>query len=282
MSVLDFHPVARRPLAGWASATPAQRAEFYRDLHTCRVTRLLGAVACRAALRLLGGLRIDGRENLPTSGPFVVVANHASHLDTLCLLATLPLRRVNRAYPAAASDYFFAPTHRARAAAVTVFLNALPFDRRTRCCGQSLHACAALLADPSSNNVVIVFPEGSRSPDGNVAPFKRGVGELVARRDVPVVPCRIDGAYEAWPRSLRLPRPWRSRLRVTIGTPLNFVDRPTGKLSAIEIADELREAVLALAPRSVSAACGVADRATHAAAFATPQAAVPELTHSNT
>ena len=63
----------------------------------------------------------------PADESFVLVANHASHLDTLCLLAALPLRRLHRAYPAAAADYFFVNVAR-RALAVLV-VNALPFHR---------------------------------------------------------------------------------------------------------------------------------------------------------
>jgi len=220
-------------------------APALRDCRACRIIRLAAAVICRAALRLLGRFQIRGRENLPASGAFVIVANHASHLDAACLLATLPLARVNRAYPTAASDYFFSPDTRARAAAVTVFLNAVPFDRRPAHCARSLHACAALLLDDEPN-VVIVFPEGSRSADGEIHEFKRGIGELVAQRDVPVVPCHIDGTFASWPRGRRLPRPWRSRLRVQIGKPIRFADCPRGKSSATAIAHALQAAVLEL------------------------------------
>src|SRR5207248_1251992 len=69
--------------------------------------RLAAALACRGGLRLYHRLAISGRENLPRDGSFVLVANHASHLDVLCLLAALPLARIHRAFPAAAQDYFF-------------------------------------------------------------------------------------------------------------------------------------------------------------------------------
>jgi 1-acyl-sn-glycerol-3-phosphate acyltransferase len=250
MGTWASHPPLHLPVPVDAQESFAVRLRLtaLRDSSSCRALRLVGAVLCRAALRVFGRIRFDGKENLPTDGPFVLVANHASHLDAPCLLAALPLARVNRAFPTAASDYFFAPETRARAAAVTIFLNALPFDRRSRHCGRSLRACASLLGDPSADNVLIVFPEGTRSGDGIVQEFKRGIGELVARRDVPVVPCHIDGAFGAWPRGRRLPRPWRSRLRVTIGRPIRFADRPAGKAAATEIASELRDAVIELCP----------------------------------
>ena len=69
--------------------------------------RLLVALIIRGLLRLYHRFEIVGREHLPNDESFVLVANHSSHLDTLCLLAALPLRRLHRAFPVAAEDYFF-------------------------------------------------------------------------------------------------------------------------------------------------------------------------------
>ena len=69
--------------------------------------RSVAAVIIRAWLRCYHRLEIIGRDHLPAEGSFVMVANHSSHLDTLCLLAALPLAKLHRAFPAAAADYFF-------------------------------------------------------------------------------------------------------------------------------------------------------------------------------
>src|SRR5437868_4285524 len=69
--------------------------------------RVVAASISRCWLRLYHGLSVIGRENLPTDRSFVLVANHASHLDTLCLLAALPFGKLHHAFPAAARDYFF-------------------------------------------------------------------------------------------------------------------------------------------------------------------------------
>src|SRR5436190_1740029 len=89
--------------------------------------RSLAAVAARLWLRLYHGLTITGRENLPADRSFVLVANHASHLDTLCLLAALPIGRLHQAYPAAAEDYFGPGTPLGLLSKLA--LNTLPFDR---------------------------------------------------------------------------------------------------------------------------------------------------------
>ena len=64
-------------------------------------------IAARAFLRVYNRFDVMGRENLPAGESFLMVCNHSSHFDALCLLASLPLRRVHRAFPAAAADYFF-------------------------------------------------------------------------------------------------------------------------------------------------------------------------------
>src|SRR5438270_10017438 len=125
--------------------------------------RILAATIIRGWLRLYHRLEIIGRENLPTDRSFILVANHASHLDTLCLLAALPLGKLHRAFPAAAKDYFFVTTPRVLLAAIVT--NALPFDRKLDP-RQGLHLCGHLLDNPG--NVLIVFPEGTRSDTGEL------------------------------------------------------------------------------------------------------------------
>jgi 1-acyl-sn-glycerol-3-phosphate acyltransferase len=203
--------------------------------------RWLTASLLRAWLRLYQRLTITGRENLPLDRSFVMVANHASHLDTLCLLAALPMTRLHQAFPAAARDFFF--VNGLRTLIATVVANALPIDRGLDP-RHSLEVCAHVLANPG--NILIVFPEGTRSCTGMVADFKPGVALLVAGRDIPVVPCHLDGAFAAWPRGVWLPRP--RPVRLTIGRPVTFADRPTTKESARGICHELRDRVLALGP----------------------------------
>src|SRR4051794_14065483 len=118
--------------------------------------RSLAAAALRCWLRLYHRFTIVGRQNLPAGRSFVLIANHASHLDALCLLSALPIRRLHRAFPAAAKDYFCVSGPRALLAAV--FVNALPFERH--CVPwQSLSTCAHLLENRGT--VLIFFPEGT-------------------------------------------------------------------------------------------------------------------------
>src|SRR3982750_3917646 len=65
----------------------------------CYAARSASAVLCRAWLKMYHRLEIVGPENLPDEGPFVLLSNHTSHLDALCLLAALPIRRLHSTYP---------------------------------------------------------------------------------------------------------------------------------------------------------------------------------------
>jgi 1-acyl-sn-glycerol-3-phosphate acyltransferase len=207
--------------------------------------RSLGALIIRGLLHIYNHFEIVGHQNLRTNRSLVIVANHCSHIDTLCLLAALPLRKLHRAFPAAASDYFFQSVPRLWAAAILV--NALPFARQARV-RQSLSLCRELLAHPGT--ILIIFPEGTRSTTGEVGEFKSGIGTLVAGRDVAVAPCFIDGSFQAWPKGKRFPRP--QKVRLVVGTPRNYCNRGTDKIEICAIAAELRDAVNELRPANGS------------------------------
>src|SRR5262249_6979448 len=205
--------------------------------------RSLVALALRGWLRLYHRFEVRGREQLPAQRSYVLVANHGSHLDTLCLLAALPLAKLHRAFPAAAADYFFESVPRIWVAAVVV--NALPFSRQVHV-RQSLNLCQQLLANPG--NVLIIFPEGTRSTTGQLGKFKPGIGALLAGQDIPVLPCHLAGATRAWPKGKAIPRPARVRLR--IGLPKNYGALEPGRDNAGLIAAELEQSVRELAEQA--------------------------------
>jgi 1-acyl-sn-glycerol-3-phosphate acyltransferase len=205
------------------------------DMLVCGVRALI-ALVIRAWLRVYHRFEIIGHENFRTNRSLVIVANHSSHLDTLCLLAALPLRKLHRAYPAAAADYFFQSVPRTFIAAVVT--NALPFARRVRV-RRSLSLCWQVLSDPE--NILIIFPEGTRSETGETRDFKSGIGALVAGRDVAVLPCYLQGAFRAWPKGQHLPRP--KKIRLVVGAPRSYSSRKTNKSDICTIAAELHHAV---------------------------------------
>jgi len=205
-----------------------------------RTARLAWWSAVRVYFVVAHRLRVKGREHLPTRPPFVIVANHSSHLDAIVLAAAMPGRLWNCVFPIAAGDTFFeTPVTAAFAAGL---LNALPMWRRN--CGS--HAMRELrerlVAEPCG---YILFPEGTRSRTGEMTSFKPGLGMIVAGTDVPVVPVHIHGAYEAAPPGRRLPRFRRIELRV--GPSLLFTDSANERPAWREIAGRAEEAVRALA-----------------------------------
>ena len=197
--------------------------------------RFLGMLFLKAFFATYFRLRIQGRGRIPESGPFVLVANHSSHLDAVALACALPARQWHHAYAAAAQDYFFQGFFRSLVA--VFFTNAVPFDRREDP-RRSLELCADLLH--VSHEALIMFPEGTRSPDGEVHEFRSGVGRLVAGTEVPVVPAYIAGAHRAWPKGSAIPRP--RRITIAIGEPRTFPSVSSPR----EVSAHLRDAVLEL------------------------------------
>lgn len=196
----------------------------------------------RLYLRLFHRLRVEGAENIPPP-PFVMVANHASHLDALTLVAALRGDAARRAVPLAAGDVFFA---RGTAAAFAAHvLNAVPVWRKRSRPKDVITLRERLVED---GLVFVLFPEGTRSRDGSIAPFQPGIGALVAGSAVPVLPCHLDGAHACWPPQRSWPRPGPLHLR--IGAPIAVADLANDRAGWAEAASRTEAAVRALAPAS--------------------------------
>ena len=167
-------------------------------------------------------------------GPCLIVANHSSHLDTPLVLCTLPGSWRRRTAVAAAADYFFDTWWRATASAV--MFNTFPIERR----GGNLSSTPGdLLADGWN---VVVFPEGTRSPDGWMERFRMGAAYLAVENQVPVVPVGIKGSFAAMPRGRGWPVPGRPRVAVRYGEALH----PGPGESARDLAPKIVAAVSAL------------------------------------
>jgi 1-acyl-sn-glycerol-3-phosphate acyltransferase len=206
------------------------------------ITQSAWRVAVRLYLRGYHRLRVDGLKHLPAQAPFVMVANHSSHLDALTLASALPWKLRQRVFPIAAGDVFFETPTVALFSAM--MLNALPMWRKS--CGP--HAMQQLrerlIGEPA---IYVLFPEGSRSRDGEMLKFKPGIGMLVAEAEVPVVPCYLHGAFAACPADKLLPRPKPLHLR--IGPPLTFGSLKNERAGWQEIAAQLEAAVAGLRNR---------------------------------
>lgn len=193
----------------------------------------------RSYLKVYHRFSVVGGARMPRSAPFVVIANHSSHLDALSLAASLPWHLRQRAFPIAAGDVFFQT--KAASFFSALALNALPMWRK-RCGTHALDELRErLIGEPA---IYILFPEGTRTRDGKLGAFKPGLGRIIAGTSVAVVPCYLDGAFRALPPNARWPKP--ARLTLHVGEPIVFTDAADERRGWMEITERLQAAVTAL------------------------------------
>ena len=139
------------------------------------IGHLTWQLSTKAFFRLYHRLSVDTDCAFPRQPPFVMIANHTSHLDALLMLSALPSRLCDQVFPVAAGDVFF------NTPAISFFsatmLNALPMWRKN-CGAHALDELKKRLIDEPCG--LILFPEGTRSRDGSLGPFKPGLGMLTA------------------------------------------------------------------------------------------------------
>jgi 1-acyl-sn-glycerol-3-phosphate acyltransferase len=188
---------------GWARVEPVRTIRF-----------LLQRGLLLPFTEVMSHPKVEGREWVrDLDRPVIFAANHSSHADTSLVLHALPDRTREQTVVAAAADYWFKRPLLGNL--VSLFLNTFPFSRTGGAQGQ-LHSSSMLL---KSGWNLVLFPEGSRSPDGRIQEFKPGVGHLAGETGTPVVPLHIQGAHRIMPKGQKLPLPGPARVR--IGKPMS-------------------------------------------------------------
>ncbi|MGE5235371.1 MAG: lysophospholipid acyltransferase family protein [Acidobacteriota bacterium] len=201
----------------------------------------------RPFMAMFIGLRVRGRQHLPPGDPFLLIANHSSHLDTLALLSLFPLRRLACIRPVAAADYF--ERTRTRAFVSRLLFNILPIDRQPL--GRRADPLSRMGEALTAGDSLLLFPEGTRGRGDLVAPFHHGVAALLERLpDLVVHPAYLRNLGRSLPKGELLPVPFFCE--VVLGPPV----RPEGDRSAVAAA--LRDAVVALAVEPSGTAGGPA------------------------
>lgn len=203
------------------------------------ILRLLWNIIMRSFLKFYVRLSFKNIHNLPKNQRYIIVSNHSSHLDALCLVAAVPLTKVDATYVAAAKDCFFKSSW--KAILFQFVINALPFDREHNSF-QSLELCAKKIS--GTRNILVYFPEGTRSLNGDIQPFKSGIGVLATSSEVLIVPAWIEGSHQAWPKISWFPLPYK--VNVIFGKPMSFAGMPKTRESYSLIAKELEQNVLKL------------------------------------
>jgi len=186
-------------------------------------------------------LRVEGIENLPDTGPFIIAPNHVSYLDSFAVAAALEHSVLRRTFWAGWTGAAFGnpPTR-----LVSRLAQVVPVDP-ARAGLSSLAFGAAVLA---RGRCLVWFAEGERSPTGSLQPFKPGVGVLLSHYPVPVVPVFIRGTYEAMPRGTVLRG--LEQITVTFGEPFDPRGSDETSRPQEQIVEAVRERVAELGERS--------------------------------
>lgn len=169
----------------------------------------------RPIVAVVLGLNIRNNERLPLNGPAIIAANHNSHLDTLTLMSLWPLNRVHQVRPIAAADYFLS---NAKLAWFSLnIMNIIPIDRHRK--DRTVDPLAAPTEALERNEIIVLFPEGSRGEPEQLSQFKTGVARLLERcPEAPIIPIFMHGLGKALPRGDFLLVPFFAD--VVIGDPI--------------------------------------------------------------
>lgn len=162
--------------------------------------------ACWLVLTLVYRMRVLHRERVPRTGGVLIVANHQSLLDPPAVGVALGVRNI---VPIARQGLFSYPV----VGWLIRNLNSIPVNEKE---GDAT-AIRKAIRELEEKRCILIFPEGSRTFDGHLQPFKRGAWILIARAKVPVLPVGVDGFYHAWPRQRKFPSLWGRRTAVVFG-----------------------------------------------------------------
>lgn len=173
-----------------------------------RVWYFIAKNSCRIIWHLVYRIRIAGREHIPADGSVLVVANHQSHFDPPCVGSCIARQSNFLARDTLFDNKILGVMLRG--------LGAVPIDQS----GKAISGLKETLRRLKRGGIVLVFPEGTRSPDGQIKKFRAGFTTLAIRSKSPIVPAAIAGAYEAYPRGKKFPG--RGRLAVVFGEPIPF------------------------------------------------------------
>ncbi|HET6251603.1 MAG TPA: lysophospholipid acyltransferase family protein [Tepidisphaeraceae bacterium] len=162
--------------------------------------------AARVMNTVVFDLKTYGAYNVPKTGGVLLVSNHQSFLDPIILSSGLDRTLSYLAKAELFHNRFFGW--------LIGSLNAFPVEQGAGDVGAVREAIARL----QEGHLLNVYPEGARTPDGEIQPMEKGVGLVIRRAKVPVVPVAIAGSFEAWPKHKKYPRPYP--LRIMVGPPM--------------------------------------------------------------
>ncbi len=162
----------------------------------------------------LVSVSVHGKDDIAAlDAPFIVIANHSSHLDAPLIIGALPRPKARYLAAGAAADYFF--DVRWRKWLTTLFFNAFAVERNSE--GKRSGSSRSLL---ERKVPILIFPEGGRSKSGVIGRFKTGAAALSIATGVPCLPIALVGASAAMPRGVNWPKRGRLPVAVVFGAPM--------------------------------------------------------------
>lgn len=165
----------------------------------------------KSTLFVLFGGRAFHRERVPADGALLIAANHQSFFDPPLVGSFIHQRQV--AFIARAGLFKFKPFGWFISA-----LNSIPIREDG---AGDMGAIKTALSVLAAGHALVIFPEGSRTPDGAIREFKRGAALLIKRAKCPVVPAAVEGVFDTWPIHRKLPNPFSSPVMVMYGEPIS-------------------------------------------------------------
>jgi len=171
-----------------------------------RCVQDLARLVCRLWLMVFFGIRVHGIENVPKENGMIICANHQSNLDPIVVGCIMP-RRTN--YLAKETIFNFGPLNW-----LLEQIDTIAIDRD----GMGVAGMKETLKRLKRNESIVLFPEGTRSRDGEMIALKPGFVALAKRVKSPVLPIGIDGTFRCWPPGKRFPSP--GRIHAVIGKPV--------------------------------------------------------------
>ena len=161
---------------------------------------------CQILFTVVFPSRSRGQENFPAAGPILLLSNHQSHLDPIAIASAAP----RRLRALARESLFVGPF-----AWLIRSLGAVPVGSA----GATLSSLRATFRHLENGTAMLIFPEGTRTEDGEIAELKAGFVALARRKNPVVLPMAIDGTFDAWSKHRWLPRP--RRIAIVFGQPIS-------------------------------------------------------------
>ncbi|WP_431883669.1 lysophospholipid acyltransferase family protein [Micromonospora gifhornensis] len=195
----------------------------------------IGKLTVAPTLRLAFRPTVEGLEHVPETGGAIFAGNHLSVADELFLGTVVPRHLAFWAK----SEYFKGTTLKGRFSKfVLTGLGAIPVERAGG--RAALSAFDAAIPALKGGDLVVVYPEGTRSPDGRLYRGRTGAVRLAIAAGVPIIPVGMIGTDKVQPIGARVPRPFTGKkITVKFGKPLDFTGRPDDRLSLRKMTDEM-------------------------------------------